>query len=263
VKLKDVPLGNLNQNAIFITVRSGSTRLPQKALLTIDGEATIEYLIERCKKSQLAEKIVLCTTTLEEDLALVEIAKKHGIDFYQGSVEDKLDRWLKAAHQFDVGCFVTADGDDLFCEPELMDLAFQQMEKTGADFVEGKDIVFGGFSFALRTSALEKACQMKGTSNTEMMWVYFTETGAFKTSELKDVPEIYRRPDIRATLDYKDDFHFFANVIQHFHSVGKKEFNLREIIQYLDQNPSVIQINRYLHQEWLDNQKAKTKLVLK
>ncbi len=251
------------KNAIFITVRSGSSRLPRKALLPIDGLTTIEYLIQNCKKSRLAQDIVLCTTTLPEDKALVEIAQKHGIQYYQGSVEDKMDRWLQAARKFSVDCFVTADGDDLFCEPELMDMAFQQMAATGEDFVEGKDIVFGGFSFALRTSALEKACQMKDTSNTEMMWVYFTQTGAFKTAELKDVPQIYRRPDIRATLDYKDDFRFFENIIQHFHKKGKSEFNLREIIQYLDQQPEVIQINRYLHQEWLDNQKAKTKLVLK
>jgi spore coat polysaccharide biosynthesis protein SpsF len=251
------------ENAIFITVRTGSTRLPNKALLQVDGRATIEYLIERCKKSQLAKKIILCTTTLNEDMALVELAKKHGIEFYQGSVEDKLDRWLQAARKFNVGCFVTADGDDLFCEPELMDMAFRQLHATGVDFVEGKDIVFGGFSFAMTTAALERVCEMKGTSNTEMMWVYFTETGKFKTAVLQDVPEIYRRPDIRATLDYQDDFKFFANVIQHFHKIGKPEFNLREIIAYLDKHPEVIQINRYLHQEWLDNQKAKTKLVLK
>ena len=36
--------------AIFITVRTGSKRLPNKALLQINGKETIVHLIERMKK---------------------------------------------------------------------------------------------------------------------------------------------------------------------------------------------------------------------
>ena len=52
--------------AIFITVRTGSTRLPQKALLKIHDHSTIEHLIKRVKRSKLADIIVLCTTNLPE-----------------------------------------------------------------------------------------------------------------------------------------------------------------------------------------------------
>ena len=51
-------------NAIFITVRSGSTRLPNKATLGIGDKATIEYVIQNAKRSKYADKVVLCTTTL-------------------------------------------------------------------------------------------------------------------------------------------------------------------------------------------------------
>ncbi len=250
----------MTQKAILITVRSGSTRLPNKALLEINGKATIEFLIERAKKSSLADKIILCTTVLKEDLALVELAKKHGIDYFCGSVEDKLERWQGACDQFGIDYFVTADGDDLFCEPELMDLAFQQFQENQADFIEGKDIVFGAFSFAIKTAALNIVCDIKDTNDTEMMWVYFKETGRFKTEILKNVPSLYERPDIRMTLDYQDDFNFFQNIIHHF---GENELTLKNIIHYLDENPEVIKINQYLHDTWLENQKSKTTLKLK
>ncbi|HEC29048.1 MAG TPA: hypothetical protein ENI65_05630, partial [Gammaproteobacteria bacterium] len=52
-------------NAIFITVRTQSTRLPAKALKPINGMPTIEYLIKRMKHSRNADAIILCTTENE------------------------------------------------------------------------------------------------------------------------------------------------------------------------------------------------------
>ena len=44
--------------AIFITVRTGSTRLPNKSLLEIKGKSTIEHLIDRVKQTHLVDNIV-------------------------------------------------------------------------------------------------------------------------------------------------------------------------------------------------------------
>jgi spore coat polysaccharide biosynthesis protein SpsF len=62
------------KKAILITVRTASTRLPKKALLKINGKTTIEHLIERMKRSKLADIIILCTTKLPEDDILCDIA---------------------------------------------------------------------------------------------------------------------------------------------------------------------------------------------
>jgi spore coat polysaccharide biosynthesis protein SpsF len=251
------------KKAIFITVRTGSSRLPKKALLEINGRTTIEHLILRVKKSIKADIIVLCTTDLPEDVILCQIAERNGILFHKGSVSDKLDRWRGAAEKFGVGFIVTADGDDLFCEPELIDLAFSQFERSGADFIEGKNLICGSFTYGIKVSALNKVCEIKDTKDTEMMWVYFTETGLFNTEVLEGVPEIFVRSDIRMTLDYLDDFRFFKTVIDHFLAEGEEDFTLRDIVAYLDKNPRVVEINSYLHERFLNNQQSKTKLVLK
>ena len=75
--------------AIFITVRTNSKRLPQKCLLEIDGVRTIEFLIDRLKRSKLADIIVLCTTMNPEDDILCEIAQNKGILHFRGSEKDK------------------------------------------------------------------------------------------------------------------------------------------------------------------------------
>ena len=247
-------------NAIFITVRSGSTRLPNKATLGIGDKATIEYVIQNAKRSKYADKVVLCTTTLNEDNVLCKIAEENGIDYYRGSIEDKLDRWRGAALEYNVDFFVTADGDDLFCASELMDLAFEQRNKNNSEFIQGENLVSGSFTYGIATDALLKVCEMKDSEDTEMMWVYFTDTGMFNVEALDNVPGCYKRSDIRMTLDYQDDFTFFKTVIGHFDG---HEFNMRDVLSYLDENPEVIDINFHLEEQWKQNQIQKTNLVLK
>ena len=109
--------------AIIITVRTGSTRLPNKCLLKINGITTIEHLINRIKKSKKADLIILCTSTYKQDDILCEIATNNNINYFRGSAKDKLERWNDACKKYKVDFFVTADGDDLFCDPDLIDLA--------------------------------------------------------------------------------------------------------------------------------------------
>lgn len=256
------------KKALFITVRTGSSRLPQKALIEIDGVATIEHLIERVKHSSKKDGIVLCTTQEPADDVLVEIAANHGIESFRGSTEDKLERWNGAAKKFGVEFFVTADGDDLFCEPELIDLAFEQYEINKPDFIagDGKGIIVGSFTYGIKASALERVCKIKDTNDTEMMWVYFTDTGLFKCEDLDlgRVPDIYKRPEIRMTLDYPDDLRFFETIIRHFDKTQPGEYySLRDIVAYLDENPDIIKINQHLTNQFRNAQKQKTSLKLK
>jgi len=241
--------------AIFITVRTGSTRLPKKCLLKVNGKTNIEFLIERLKRSKKADMIVLCTTKLPEDTILCNIARKNGIKVFRGSVKDKLERWLGAAKKYDADFFVTADGDDLFSEPKLIDLAFKQYEKTKCDFIEekpGASVPTGAFVCGVNVSALKVICALKSSKDTEMINKYFTQPNCFKVEKLKNIPLVLRRPEIRMTLDYKEDFKFFKTIIKHF--VGEY-FTLGDVIEYLDKHPEIIKINKFRHKDYLENQK--------
>lgn len=246
-----------NKKGIFITVRSGSTRLPDKALLKINGKHTIEYVIESAKNSTEADIIVLCTTELKQDDALCEIAKKHQINFFRGSVEDKLERWNQAAKKYDVDFFVTADGDDLFCSHELMDLAFRQYELNDSEFIEGDGLACGTFTYGISSAVLQEVCNKKESTDTEMMWVYFTETNVCKVEKLSNVPNCYIRNDVRMTLDYEEDFCFFKTVIENF---SGSTFNTRDVLAFLDNNKEVIELNYSMRDRWKQNQIENTTL---
>jgi len=246
--------------AIFVTVRTNSTRLPNKCLLEIHGRKTIQILLDRIRWSKLADQIIVCTTTNPEDDILCEIANEYDdhIYWYQGSEQDKLVRWKGAAEQFGVDFFVTADGDDLLCGVDLIDLALEQADQ-GADFIEAPGLICGAFTYGIRTKALNKVCEIKDTDDTEMMWTYFKDTGLFNVQTLQGIPKEYYRPEIRLTLDYPEDFLLFKVLA---HDLGPQP-TMMQIIEHLDKNPKILAINSFRQQEFLENQRNKTKLAIK
>ena len=63
----------------LITARLKSTRLPRKAILEIEGRPALAHLIDRYKLARRVDEIVVCTSSLEEDLPLVEAAEREGV----------------------------------------------------------------------------------------------------------------------------------------------------------------------------------------
>jgi len=251
------------QSAVFITVRSDSSRLPQKALLPILGKPTIEMVILRAKLVRNADAVIVCTTERSLDDAIVEIASRCGVQHFRGSLKDKLERWLGAIRKFNIDCFVTMDGDDLLCDPELMEAGIEQLKTTDVDFLEAPEgLICGSFTYGIRSSALEEVCTIKGTSDTEMMWVYFKDTGLFKVATLAVQEPIFFNTDIRMTLDYEEDFAFFQAIFQHYRCINN-DTPLRVIVPFLKEHPEIVQFNAFRRQDWSANQKLKAKLILK
>lgn len=251
------------KNAIFITVRKDSNRLSDKCLLPILGQPVLQLIIKRALKAKEFHEVIVCTTTREIDDEVVEIAEKNGAKTYRGSLNDKLDRWNKAAIKYGVDYIVTFDGDDLFCDPYLLDLGVKQMIQRQLDFIESPDgMVVGAFSYGFSAKALKQVCQIKASDQTEMMWVYFKDTGLFQCGKLENIPKCYFSSKIRATLDYPEDYTFFLKVFDHF-KCENNDVGIDIISNYLEQHPEIASINIARQQDFLDNQRAKTHLKLK
>ena len=251
------------KKAIFITIRKDSNRLPNKAVRRILGRPVMELVIKRAKLAKTFDDVVVCTTTRPLDDEIADIAAQNGALVYRGPLKDKLMRWHGAAQKFAIDYIVTFDGDDLFCEPTLLDMGAEQIEQRGLDFIEAPPgLICGAFTYAFTAEALAKVCDIKDTEDTEMMWTYFKDTGLFKTGILEDVPAIYFSDEIRSTLDYPEDFEFFRTVFEHLGCVDNN-INLTDIVRYLREHPEIAKINIGRQKEFLANQKARTTLILK
>ena len=84
--------------------------------------------------------------------------------------------------EYGIDYIVTFDGDDLFCEPILLDMAADQIREGEYDFIEApQGLICGAFTYAFTAKALAKVCGIKDSTDTEMMWTYFKDTGLFRT----------------------------------------------------------------------------------
>ncbi len=249
----------------LITVRTSSSRLPQKALTMIGERKLIEHVIDRAKLSLAhgLKNIVLCTSTEPEDDVLETIAKENGIDVFRGSLKDKIERWKGAAEKFNADYVITIDGDDPFCDPELIKLAIEQIEEKGVDVItaDNTDYVCGGFTHGISTKTLQAICEMKASNDTEMTKPYLIESGKFKV-EMLEVPEVFKGKKVRLTLDYPEDLEFFRTVFDRM-NMKRNTVPLREILDFLDKNPEIVEINYWRQGDFVANQKKSEKLELK
>lgn len=249
------------KSAIFITARTKSTRLPKKVLLEVRGKTIIEHLIDRLKAAKLPDLIVLCTSTNPNDDILVEIAKKNGIEYFRGSEDDVLDRFSKAAALFNVDFIVVTWGDELFCDPEYVDKTIELFKKTNADFIKCEELPLGTYSYGLKVEALNKACRMKAETDTEIWGGYFTESKGFNIQILKVDNEELRRPEIRITLDYPEDFVLVKEIFDRLYKGGV--FPLKEIVKLLKENPELQEINKNCQELYETNIQRLTKVKFK
>lgn len=241
------------RSAIFLSARNKSTRLKAKELLDVKGRTVIELLIERLLTCQEPDELILCTATHPDDQVLVDLAERSGIKAFKGSEDDKLDRYLQAARAFGITCVAVVDGDDLLVDPPYVDETLRTLKRTGADYVICRGLPLGAASFGLNVNALAKVCELKTETDTEVWGSYFTQTGRFNCVYV-DVDPMVRRPEIRMTLDYEEDYRFFLAIYDALYKEGKV-FGLCEIIPLLDRYPELLQINAGVQELYEQNLK--------
>ena len=241
--------------AIFISVRTASSRLPNKCILNLCGQPSIKYIIDSMKKSKYADQIVLCTTTKQEDTMLCHIADGCGIKYFRGSSDDKLSRWLGACNKFNVDFFVNVDGDDLFFDYELADHILLQNKNNPIDFIDGQGYLYND-AYGISYTGLKKVCKIKTTTDTEYIKPYFTKA-KLNTEPVKNYDDKWKKRKIRMTLDYPEDFTFFKTVIS---AIKPKEISFNNVLDYLSKNPDVVNINYAQELKWSQNQKRQFQL---
>lgn len=249
----------------LITVRTSSSRLPQKALLPIGNRKLVEHVIDRAKVSLKhgLSNVVVCTSTEPADDILESIAKENDVDFFRGSLADKIDRWRAAAEQFGADYIITIDGDDPFCDPELVAAAIKQLEKKPVDVItaDGHGFICGAFTHAISTKTLQKICEVKDSTDTEMTKPYLLDSGMFKV-ELLDVGPEFKDSSVRLTLDYPEDLEFFRAVFSEM-NMKSNTVPLRDIMLFLKSRPDIIALNISRQGDFVANQKKSSTLKLK
>jgi spore coat polysaccharide biosynthesis protein SpsF len=246
---------------VFLTVRTASTRLPKKALLEINHRPLIKILIDRIKTCDNVKDIVVCTTKQRTDNNLVKFLVKNKIKVFRGDNKDILNRLYSAAKRYNADRFVVVEGDDVFCEPVLIDRTCEKLFENKYDFLYWEDLPFGVSPLGIMTGKLKILVRNKGTKDTETGWGKFIEdSGFFNTGKLKPRNKKWRRQDIRLSVDYSQDFKLIKTIYESL----PNQFSLTDIIRLLDKNQYLKKINESVKKKYKQNfEKKMTKIVFK
>ena len=125
------------KTAAIIQARTGSTRLPGKVVMELNGKPILQWVVERLKKSRKINQICVATTTESRDDQVCIIAKKLCVKYFRGSENDVLLRVREAADALrmkDNDLVVRITADCPFIDPEVTDEVISFHEKNKFDY---------------------------------------------------------------------------------------------------------------------------------
>ena len=231
----------------IIQARMGSTRLPDKVLMEIDGVPLLEIMLSRVAKSELLDKVIIATSTLPNDEQIEEFCQKYGYECFRGSENDVLSRYYECATIYHAEVIVRLTADCPLIDPVIIDKVINHYFSKNVDyaantvppetstFPDGSDVEV--FSFKALERAHGEASDPKDREHvTFYFWKY---NHGFSTAQLTQDKDW---SNYRITVDYSEDIEVIRFLVLELKKNGSFG-NMGEIIQLLDNNASVFKIN--------------------
>lgn len=201
--------------------RSGSTRLPNKVLKTIGSDTLLDIHLKRILKSKRINQLLVATTIDKMDERITEIAKSNGLPYYQGSIENVLDRFYNAAVKYHPKWVVRLTSDCPLIDATLIDAVINYAIEKDIDycsntlnptFPDGMDIEVFKFS------ALEKAWkEAQLDSEREHVTPFIHKNSTFNGLNLFvscNYESDQNFADVRLTVDEPADFEVVKLIIE-------------------------------------------------
>lgn len=250
----------MGKTGIIIQARMGSTRLPNKIMLKLADKPILLHVYERCKQSNVDE-VIVATTTNKIDDAIENFCIKEKIPFFRGSEEDVLDRYYQCAKKFGLDVIGRVTSDCPLISSEVINEAIKKFNETKADYLtnialrsfpRGVDVEVFTFEALEKTHSLAKE---KHQREHVTPFIYHNPS-MFRIENLIAERQLanLKRPEIRLCIDTKEDYELLTIIFDKlFH---ENKIKLDEVIDFLNDNPLLIEMNQKSEKEHLERSKV-------
>jgi spore coat polysaccharide biosynthesis protein SpsF len=227
----------------------GSTRLPGKVMLPLLGEPLLTRVMRRAARAHTLDKVVVATTTLDDDDAIVALAEREGWPVVRGSENDLLDRYLTAARAHDAEVIVRITSDCPLIDPDVIDATVSAFHAADVDYasntLEPPTYPRGLDVEVVARAALEQA----GREDADPAWREHATPYIYRHPELFRILRVANetdRSDQRWTVDTPGDLALVRNI---YEALGSDAFGWHEALAVVEAHPDWLELNRRIVQK--------------
>jgi spore coat polysaccharide biosynthesis protein SpsF len=219
---------------VLLQARTGSTRLPGKAMKEIMGMPMLFYTVETLKRARGVDRVVMLIPTNPADDVLENYAEKWGIHCFRGSEFNVLERFYLASLEYRDSYYFRATGDNPVLDYENPGRLLRALKEGDCDYAAERGMPLGSVVEAFTFGALEK-CYNEAVEedDIEHVTLFMKRSGRFRIQYI-EAPEEYRSPKLRLTVDYSEDFERAAFIIENLYGKGIPSF--KEVIDFARKN---------------------------
>jgi spore coat polysaccharide biosynthesis protein SpsF len=217
----------------IVQARMGSTRLPGKVMMKIDGRPLLVYLVERISRSRTLESIIVATTTNPRDNAIIEECERRGIPNFRGSESDVLSRYVSAARACQADVIVRVCADNPFTDPDSIDRVVDSLRMRNADYAIENHLPVGLAGEALTRAALSFIDSVAATAPwREHVTLYAKQNPKALNCAFLEVPPSFNRSDLSFTVDTTDEYLYIRELADRFATI---DFDVKNLIRVADE----------------------------
>jgi len=228
----------------ILQARVSSSRLPGKVLKPLLGRPVLDLQIERVLRARRIDKLVVATSTGEDDEAIASLCKDLGVVCFRGALEDVLDRFYQAAQQQHPTTVVRLTGDCPLTGPEVIDGCIDFFGAGQFDYVS--NAIEPSFPDGLDVEVMRFDCL-------EQAWreARLPSEREHVTPFIHSHPERYRighfRNDrdlshLRWTVDEPEDLELVRAIYEALYQ-DNPAFSTRDILALLESRPELAVLN--------------------
>ena len=222
----------------IVQARMGSSRLPKKVLMDIEGTSSLRFMIDRVEKSTLIDKTIVATTNDERDDQIVKFCNDNNILCFRGSENDVLDRYYQSAKKYEATTVVRLTSDCPLIDPDVIDETINLFLKEKVDYAsnavppdkkkypDGSDVEVFSFD-ALKRSWVET----KDLKDREHVTFYIWKRNKNFTTALLDNEHDWGK--YRITVDYIEDLELVREIVKKLND-NNLDGSTKEIIEIIE-----------------------------
>ena len=233
---------------LIIQARMGSTRLPGKSLFDLAGEPLVGRILERVKKCKNIDDVILAIPDTKENIPLKDLALKYSVNVFQGSENDLVERYYKAAKKFksEYICRLPADNPtpehleiDKMIEHHLKSnkkgFSTNLAQVNGSGYPDGIGVEI--FNIELLKEIFFHDYDSKKREHLHLNFFNY-ESGKAVDPEWCPIntmqcPKEYSRPDLILDVNTNDQYLFMKSLYEYLYPKNS-DFGITDIINWYD-----------------------------